>query len=79
MANEERQKGNKDRDKCIALLLITASEGLESLCVVGNHVRDDWNNAQNLRNQYHHGIRLKRILPKAKAHSGIYASRREIT
>ena len=43
-------KGTKYSDNYTALLLITAREGRESVCVVGNHVGDDWNNEQNLRN-----------------------------
>ena len=79
MANAERQKDNKGSEKYTVLLLIKGSDWQESLCVVGSRVGDDWSNARNLRNQNHHGIRLKRTLSKAKAYCGIYASRREIT
>ena len=79
MANAERQKDNKGSEKYTVLLLIKGSDWQESLCVVGSRVGDDWSNARNLRNQNHHGIRLKRTLPEAKAVYGIYASRREIT
>ena len=78
MTNAERQKNNKDSDKYTALPLIKGSDWQGSLCVVGSRVGDDWSNARNLRNQNHHGIRLERTLPKAKAEYGIYASRREI-
>ena len=45
-----KAKGIKDSDNYTVLLLITVREGRESVGVVGYHVGDDWNNAQNLRN-----------------------------
>ena len=75
----ELDKGKKYGGNYTALLLIKGSDWQGSFCVVGSRVGDDWSNARNLRNQNHHGIRLKRTLPEAKAVYGIYASRREIT
>ena len=45
-----KAESTKYSDNYTVLLLITVREGRESVGVVGYHVGDDWNNAQNLRN-----------------------------